>query len=501
LSDYVNDATGPLRVCMCTPEAVPLVKTGGLADAAGGLTRALAEAGCDVRVALPAYAAIDRASLGLHSIGTADIPLGSSRDEVGLFEGYLPNTRIPVYLIAHDPSFNRPGLYGEHGVDYPDNLRRFTVYGRGVLALLRRLAWSPDVLHCHDWQTALLPVWLRVEPQDARLAGIATLLTIHNLAYQGVFDADTLPITGLAHGPATPAELEFFGRINLLKGGLMFADFLSTVSERYAAEIQTPEFGCGLDSLLLDRRGDLMGILNGADYTVWDPSVDRLLPARYTPDDLSGKALCKASLQRSQGLTADRTIPLLGLVARLVEQKGLDLVAATADAILGLGAQLTLLGTGDPGYQTLLQDLHARYPDRVAATLQFNEPLAHLIVAAADIYLMPSRYEPSGLNQLYSLRYGTVPVVRRTGGLADSITDATPKALARETATGFVFDAYTPDAFLDAVKRALFAFRNADAWHRLQVTGMHEDFSWARAAARYREAYRLAVARRRAGAH
>jgi len=493
--------SGPLRVCVCTPEAAPLVKTGGLADAAGGLVQALADAGCDVRVVLPAYRAIDRSALGFRSIGAAEIPLGPSRVEVRLFEGRLPGSRVPVYLIADDASFDRPGLYGEHGTDYPDNLRRFTVYGRGALALLRRLSWSPDVLHCHDWQTALLPIWLRVEPRDAVLVATATLLTIHNLAYQGVFAADALPLTGLGPDLFTPRGVEFFGNLNLLKGGLLFADLLSTVSEQYAREIQTEAFGCGLDGVLRERRGDLLGILYGVDYAIWDPAVDRLLPARYTPDDLSGKAVCKAHLQRAQGLAADPTVPLLGMVARLVDQKGLDLVGAAADVILGLGTQLVLLGSGEPRYHALLEDLHARYPSRAAVTLGVDDPLAHLIEAASDVYLMPSRYEPSGLNQLYSLRYGTVPVVRRTGGLADTIVDATPEAVAGGVANGFAFDAYTPDAFLDAVKRAVFAFRDVDVWRRLQARGMRQDFSWARAAGRYLEAYRMAAVRRSATVH
>jgi starch synthase len=493
--------SGPLRVCVCTPEAAPLAKTGGLADAVGGLVRALADSGCDVRVVLPAYRAIDRSALGFRSIGAAEIPLGPSRVEVRLFEGRLPGSRVPVYLIADDASFDRPGLYGENGTDYPDNLRRFTVYGRGALALLRRLTWSPDVLHCHDWQTALLPVWLRVEPRDAVLVATATLLTIHNLAYQGVFAADALPLTGLGPDLFTPRGVEFFGNLNLLKGGLLFADLLSTVSEQYAREIQTEAFGCGLDGVLRERRGDLLGILNGVDYSVWDPAVDPLVPARYTPDDLSGKAVCKAHLQRARGLEVGPAVPLLGMVARLVDQKGLDLVGAAADAILGLGTQLVLLGSGERRYHALLEDLHARYPSRAAVTLGIDDALAHLIEAASDVYLMPSRYEPSGLNQLYSLRYGTVPVVRRTGGLADTIVDATPDAAASGVANGFVFEAYTPDAFLEAVKRAVFAFRDVDVWRRLQGRGMRQDFSWARTAGRYLEAYRMAALRRSATVH
>lgn len=271
------------------------------------------------------------------------------------------------------------------------------------------------------------------------------------------------------------------------------------MSEQYAREIQTPEFGCGLEGVLRERAGDLVGILNGVDYAAWDPSADPHIPARYTADDLSGKQVCKADLQRAQALAPDPAAPLLGMITRLVDQKGLDLVAATLDAILGLGAQFALLGTGEPRYHTLFQQMRTRYPGRVAVTLGFDDVLAHRIEAGADAFLMPSRYEPSGLNQLYSLRYGTVPVVRRTGGLADTIVDATPEAVARGTATGFVFETYAPDAFLDAVKRAVWTFRDPRVWRRLQQTGMRQDFSWHRSARRYLEVYHHVAARRRVG--
>lgn len=483
---------------VCTPEAVPFAKTGGLADVAAALPRALADAGCDVRVALPAYRTVDLDRFGFRPLGRASVPLGPTGAEVGFLEGRLPGTAVPVYLVSHPPSFDRPGLYGEDGADYEDNLERFTVFGRGVLALVHHVRWSPDVIHCQDWQTALLPVWLRVNPAPPVLADAATVLTVHNLAYQGLFPADRWEVTGLPRDLFTPRALEFYGRINLLKGGLVFADLVTTVSEQYAREIQTPEFGCGLDGVLRDRAQDLVGILNGVDYTVWDPSVDAYIPARYSAEDLSGKATCKAALQRRFGLEPDPEIPLLGMVSRLVDQKGLDLVAATADTIVGLDTEFVLLGTGEPRYHELFREVQACYPSRVSVTIGFDEPLAHQIEAGADIFLMPSRFEPSGLNQLYSMRYGTVPVVRRTGGLADSVVDATPEAVARGTATGFVFDAYEPDAFLDAVKRALWAYRDRTLWRQLQVTGMGQDFSWGRSARRYVEVYARAVAKRRA---
>jgi starch synthase len=485
----------PLRVCFCTPEAVPFAKTGGLADVAGALPPALAEGGCDVRVILPGYRAIDRRRFGFRGMGGATVPLGPSHVDVRFLESRLPGTRVPVYLVASAPLFDRPGLYGEEGRDYEDNLERFTAFCRGALALVRHLGWQPDVVHVQDWQTALIPVWLRLEPRDPGTARTGTLLTVHNLAYQGLFPADRLPATGLPPETFTPRGLEFYGKINLLKGGLIYADRVSTVSEQYAREIQTPEFGCGLEGVLQERAADLIGILNGVDYAAWDPRTDRHIAAPYTRDDLSGKQVCKAHLQRAQGLAQDPQAPLLGIVSRLVDQKGLDLIAATVDVLLGFGAHLVLLGTGDPKYHALFSALAERFPRRVSVTLGFDDSLAHRIEAGADIFLMPSRYEPSGLNQLYSLRYGTIPVVRKTGGLADSIVDATPEAIARGAATGFVFEAYTPDAFLQAVTRALAAFRDPELWRRLQQTGMGQDFSWTRSAARYIETYRRIAAR------
>jgi len=408
-----------------------------------------------------------------------------------VLEGRLPPSGIPLWLVEQPRFFDREGLYGEAGRDYPDNLARFTFFCRAVAAWLGRAAWAPDVIHCNDWQTALLPVLLRVEGASRA----ATVLTIHNLAYQGRFPAEQFPLTGLPPSVFTVRGLEFWGEVNLLKGGLYFADVLNTVSETYAREIQTPEFGAGLDGVLRDRREDLYGILNGVDYRAWDPAVDPLLPARYSAEDLAGKGVCKQALQRELGLREAPEVPLIGMVTRLADQKGLDLVAAVLDDLLARGVQFVLLGTGEPRYHALFAGLAARHPSQVGVRLGFDDPLAHRIEAGADIFLMPSRYEPSGLNQLYSLRYGTVPVVRRTGGLADSIVDATPEALARGTANGFVFEAYAPAALIAALSRALHAFRDPATWSALQRRGMREDFSWARSAGRYVELYARAAAR------
>jgi len=450
---------------------------------AGALPAALARRGVDVRLAMPAYRGVRLPDA--RPSGRMAVALGGERVEATMLEGRLPGSGLPVWLVDQPRFFDRAGLYGEGGADYPDNLARFTFFCRAVLQWLDRGGWAPEIIHCHDWQTALLPVFLRIEGDR----GAATVLTIHNLGYQGVFPADQFPLTGLPSSMFSLRGLEFWGKVNLLKGGLYCADVLSTVSETYAREIQTEEFGAGLDGVLRDRADDLVGILNGVDYGVWDPAVDPFLPARYSADDLSGKAICKAALQEELGLPRDPDTPLIGMVTRLADQKGLDLVAEIIEEMLDAGVQFVLLGTGDPRYHRFFEALQARRRQQVAAALTFDERLAHLIEAGADIFLMPSRYEPSGLNQLYSLRYGTVPVVRRTGGLADSIVDTTLQTLLAGTANGFVFDPYDAGALEQAVRRALAAFQDRATWRRLQQHGMRADFSWDRSAARYLELY------------
>ncbi len=478
-----------MRVLFCASEIVPLAKTGGLADVGGALPAALAEQGLDVCLAMPLYRSVSLA--GARPVGKVRVPLGGETVEGMVVEGRAPDTHLPIWLIDQPRFFGRDGLYGERGWDYPDNLARFAFFSRALLGWLSTSAWQPEVVHCNDWQTGLIPVLLRVE----RTASAATAFTIHNLAYQGTFPAAQFPLTGLPPSVFTMRGLEFWGQVNLLKGALYFADVLSTVSEMYAREIQTEEFGAGLDGVLRDRAGDLHGILNGVDYRVWDPSVDALIPARYTPDDLSGKRLCKRHLQQTFHLPQRSETPLIGMVTRLADQKGLDLVAEIVEALLAMGVQFVLLGTGDPRYHALFQALTARRSDQVGVRLGFDNALAHQIEAGADLFLMPSRYEPSGLNQLYSLRYGTVPVVRKTGGLADSIVDCTPQTLAAGTANGFVFEAYDSQALREAVQRALRVYRDPASWRVVQQHGMRADFSWIRAARQYVRLYELALSK------
>lgn len=478
-----------MRVLFCASEIVPLAKTGGLADVAGALPAALARRGVDVRLAMPRYRGVDLP--GGTALGTLTVPLGGETVEGTVLDGALPGSGVPIWLVEQPELFDRGGLYGEGGQDYPDNLTRFTFFCRAVARWLARGTWQPDVIHSHDWQTALLPAIIRTEGAPRA----ASVFTIHNLAYQGLFPAEQFALTGLPPAAFAMQGLEFWGQVSLLKGGLVFADLLTTVSATYAREIQSEEFGAGLEGVLRDRADDLVGILNGVDYEVWDPSVDALLPARYSADDMDGKPICKRALQRAFGLPEDARVPVVGMVTRLADQKGLDLVVEIMEELLDAGVQFVLLGTGDPRYHQVFDELQARRRHHVGVRLGFDNALAHLIEAGADIFLMPSRYEPSGLNQLYSLRYGTVPVVRRTGGLADSVVDATPQALAAGRANGFVFAPYEPQALLGAVRRALAAYRHPDTWRALQQAGMRADFSWGRAAGQYAALYERALAK------
>jgi len=481
-----------VKVLYSVSEAVPFVKTGGLADVAGALPAALAKLGHDVRLVLPRYRAIPTA--GLAPLLPLRLPLGDAAVEGAVLEGRSP-AGGPVYFIECPRLFDREGLYGEGGRDYADNLARFTFFSQAVVAVAAHV-FPPDLIHCNDWHTALVPAYLRLRERARQQGSWATLLTVHNIAMQGIFPAEQFPLLGLPRDLFTPEGMEFGGQVNCLKAGLIAADVINTVSETYAREVQTAEFGAGLEGLLLGRRGDLYGVLNGVDYAQWDPRVDPHLPAPYGPDDLDGKRLCKRALQKETGLEGLPYAPLLAMISRLTDQKGGDLVAAVLPSLVERGVQFALLGTGDPRYHAVFTHLAREHPRRVFVALRFDEALAHRIEAGADLFLMPSRFEPSGLNQLYSMRYGTVPVVRRTGGLADSVRDATPEAVRSGVASGFVFEAYSPLALLAAIDRALDTFRDPVLWRRIQLAGMRADFSWDRSAQRYLALYREAVGRR-----
>jgi starch synthase len=502
-------------VLLAASEVVPFAKTGGLADVAGSLPRALARRGHRCAVILPLYRCARAGKIPLQRLdGNFSVPIAGRAVTGSLWQASLPDASVPVYLVEQPAYFERDdpaqgrGLYqlnlpdGKKS-DYPDNCERFVFFSRAVLEAIRLLDYWPDVLHNNDWQTGLVPVYLREEygrrlapDLRARFNRIRTIFTIHNLAYQGLFWHWDMPLTGLDWRLFNHEQLEFYGKLNFLKAGIVFSDAVTTVSPTYAREIQTPYYGCGLEGVLGPRRDRLTGIVNGVDYAVWNPETDPHIAANYNPETVrEKKPICKAALQRRYRLPEKPKVPLLGIVSRLVEQKGIHLVGKTAESWLTSsnpsdGAQLVVLGEGDPVYHRMLQDLQARHPDRVGVTLGFDEVLAHQIEAGADIFLMPSEYEPSGLNQLYSLKYATVPVVRATGGLADTIVDATPENLAAGRATGFSFIANYAGAFLSAVERALDCYRlHPDQWLPIMQTGMRQDWSWDHSALEYEKLY------------
>jgi starch synthase len=469
-------------------EALPFAKTGGLADVLGALPPALARLGWNVTLAVPRYRGIDAGVL----VDSFPVAIGGFVREVGVFEADLPDGARAVLIDCPD-LFDRETLYGADSTDYPDNPRRFALLARAALELCIRRGVAPSIVHAHDWQAALAPIYLRtLYAAHPVLAGTPTVFTIHNLAYQGLAAADWLPRLDLGWEQFTIDRLEYWGRISLLKGGINYARTITTVSPNYADEIQTPEFGFGFDGILRSRAADLVGILNGIDVDQWDPERDPYLPKPYGPETLDAKRASKEAVLARYGLPPSAmSRPLVGMISRMVDQKGLDLIAALAADIPRLDASFVVLGTGEARYQDLWTRLSAAHPDRIAARIGFDEPLAHLIEAGADIFLMPSRFEPCGLNQMYSLRYGTVPVVRAVGGLADTVRDYAP---GRKKATGFVFVPYTPAALRGALDRALKLYRDRQKWRALQRAGMKEDHSWNRSAQEYVTIYRRALA-------
>ncbi len=493
-------ATAPLRILFATPEVAPWVKTGGLGDVSAALPAALAEAGLDVRVLLPAYPALVAAFPARTVLAQVERPGGE----------LLPATisRVPLQprlelLLVECPAYyeRHGGPYQDRsGHDWPDNALRFGLLCR-LAALLASsetpLDWRPDVLHCNDWQAALAPAYLRYRHEPVA----ATITTIHNLAFQGLFPMARLHALDLPVAAMAIDGVEFHGKISFLKAGLQHSDRLTTVSPTYAREICEPAHGFGLDGLLRHRRdrrsGDLVGILNGIDTREWDPATDRSIAARYSARSLALKQLNRAALGERLGLALQADTPLLGMISRITSQKGADLVIEAAPELLARGARLAVLGSGDAGLEARWRALAGKHPDRIAAQIGFDEALAHLIEAGADMFLMPSRFEPCGLNQMYSLAYGTPPVVRATGGLADTVVDCTPRTLADGSANGFSFGPPTAEAMLAAIDRAIEAWRDHDTWRRLQRSGMAHDWGWGAAARQYVDLYRSCLRGRR----
>ncbi|MBE0612660.1 MAG: glycogen synthase GlgA [Burkholderiales bacterium] len=483
-----------LRVLFATPECAPLIKTGGLADVSAALPAALIAAGVDCRILLPGYRQVLAQSPDCREIARfapmADFPAAR------LLNGKT-TTGVPLYLIDCPEMYDRPaGPYqDENGTDWPDNALRFGLLSR-IAALLGSSAspldWRPHVLHCNEWQTGLAPAYLRY----AEAAGAATLLTVHNLGFQGIFEPGLVAALGLPADCFTPEGVEYYGKLSFLKAGLQLADAITTVSPSYAGEIQNEALGFGLHGLLSARRQRLHGILNGIDTGVWNPATDPLIARRYSAETLDAKQANKRALQQRLGLSTTTKLPLFAVVSRLTEQKGLDWLLQIAPHLVALPAQLALLGGGDGELERGFVTLAQRHPKSVSATIGFDESLAHLIEAGADAFLMPSRFEPCGMNQMYSQRYGTPPIVRATGGLADTVIDCTPDALADGSASGFVFHEPGAQALLAAIERAAGAWRDSATWHALQRNGMKRDFSWDASARRYGEIYTALTAER-----
>jgi starch synthase len=489
-ADATPEPREAIAVLFAASECTPLIKTGGLADVAGALPAALRALGIDARVLLPGYAPVREATQGGRDLGTfAAIP------ECGpthLIEAALPNG-VPLIVVEDRKLYDRRGspYQNESGEDWPDNPLRFGLLSKVAAILAGRsspLAWRPDVLHCNDWQTGLAPAYVRFGAQSPRHC--PTVVTIHNLAYQGEWPREWVARLGLPAESYSSDGIEFHGRMSFLKAALYYADAITTVSPTYAREIQSEVLGFGFDGLLRWRRDVLSGILNGIDTQEWNPATDPLLPARYDASTLERKAENKRALQQLFGLAVDSRVPLLGAVSRLVWQKGPDLLADIAEAVVALPAQLVVLGTGDADLQQRFSRIAERNPARIAVRIGFDNALAHLIEAGADAFLMPSRFEPCGMNQMYSQRYGTPPVVHATGGLVDSVIDCRSETLADGTATGFVFAQPEAAGFLAAIRRAVDVYHGRDDWRALQRNGMAKDFGWENAARQYAAIYR-----------
>ena len=479
-----------MRILFVASEGLPFSKTGGLADVIEALPKALVEAGHEVAVFLPRY----RGNPATETVVTSlSVPMGLALRFPSITLSRAHN--VDYFFLNDPPYFDREQLYGIGGRDYPDNGARFAEFCRAA-AEFAKIVWTPEVIHCHDWQSGLLPVMLKtIYRDDPQLRGLPVVFTIHNMGYQGLFTRGLLAQAGLPDALFRMDSLEFYGKVNCLKAGLLFSDYLTTVSRKYALEIQTAEYGCGLEGVVRRRADRLTGILNGVDYSIWNPATDKLIAEKYSARNLEGKKACKKDLLAEFGLPDDNpTRPLLGIVSRFADQKGFDLLEQVADEVLKEDLEMVALGAGEAKHEKIFRDLAKRYPAKLAVKIAYDNGLAHKIEAGADIFLMPSRYEPSGLNQMYSLRYGTVPVVRATGGLDDTIEPFVMKGDARSiSGTGFKFQPYTGEALLRSLREALGVFAQKTAWRRLQLNGMAKDFSWRVSAGEYVRLYQAAV--------
>jgi len=474
-----------MRILFAASECVPFSKTGGLADVVGALPPALAALGHDVSVYLPRYKQT-KLSDPKTVLKSVTIPFDDSHRFCSVLDGGR-HSGVQFYFIEYPPFFERDALYGTPTGDYPDNAERFALYSRAVLEAAKILG-APDVFHCHDWQSALIPVLLRsVYAEDPVYRSVPSVFTIHNMGYQGLFPPDTLPLLMLSWDLFTIDKMEFYGKVNFLKGALTFADFVTTVSRKYSQEIQTAEYGFGLEGVLRGRSASVTGILNGVDYDQWSPEKDKFIKAQYSPADLGGKAACKADLLAEFGCTgANSELPVIGIVSRFAAQKGFDLISQIADRLAREELVIVALGAGDKEYEDLFRRLNKQFPQKIAVKVAYDNTIAHKIEAGSDMFLMPSRYEPCGLNQIYSLKYGTVPVVRATGGLDDTIEPWDARAA---KGTGFKFSEYSGEALLSTIHQSLAAFQDKTGWQKLMRNGMAKDFSWNNSAKEYVRVY------------
>jgi starch synthase len=477
-----------MHIAFAASECVPFSKTGGLADVVGALPKALAALGHQVSVYLPRYRQTKLADAET-VVRSITVPF----DDKYRFCSVVTagnSAGIHFYFVDYPPYFDREALYGTSAGDYPDNAERFAMFSRAVLEA-SKVVGVPHVFHCHDWQSALLPVLLRtLYTEDPALRDVATVFTIHNMGYQGLFPPDILPLLMLPWDLLTISKMEFFGQVNFLKGALVFADYVTTVSKKYSQEIQTTEYGFGLEGVLRNRAATVTGILNGVDYDEWSPQTDKFIVAKYSSQDLSGKQQCKQDLLNAFGVTnADPKVPVIGIVSRFAAQKGFDLIAQVMDRLAREEMIVVALGAGDKAYEDMFVRLNKQFPNKIAVKVAYDNAIAHKIEAGSDMFLMPSRYEPCGLNQIYSLKYGTVPIVRATGGLDDTIE---PWDARTGKGTGFKFFEYTGEALLATVKQALLAYRDQSSWQTLMRNGMSRDFSWNASAREYGKIYERA---------
>jgi starch synthase len=457
-----------MKILLCASEAVPFAKTGGLADVAGALPLVLEQEGQEVVMVIPGYKAV-------HNV--KNLSLRKLKDDISYT---VIGKNIKVYIIENDAYFNRDFLYGDKKGDYPDNLDRFSYYCQRSLELIKEIKFKPDVIHCHDWQSGLVAVYLKTKfNNDNFYKNIKTVFTIHNIGYQGLFPKDQFPKLGLDWKYFNMEMLEFYDKINILKGGMVFSDIITTVSSTYAKEIQTKEFGFGMEGILTKRSNSVFGILNGLDYDIWNPQTDKFIVKNYSLDNWEEKYKNKQELQRICNLPVENDIPLFGIVSRLAEQKGFDILAEGIDAICRLGLQLVILGTGDIKYHQILEDFVKKYPKVISLHLKFDDCLAHKIYAGSDIFLMPSKYEPCGLGQLISLRYATLPLVFKTGGLADTVNEN----------NGFPFEIYSQEELIKTIKKSMSAFRNKTKWNKILTQAMECNFSWEASAKKYIRLY------------